>query len=152
MKNFRLSLIVLILFTFSCSSDDEEEFYTKDFEINEFPQEWKLVRSISGFDREVSEGEELSTTQVYKFNKDQIFVKKVILDQETYIGEGVYELVEDDQGRWWFYLTYTKKGGAVDSCLAESDKEQLYFNTETVELQGGSPECDGPLLYFKRIK
>ncbi len=152
MENFKLSLIVLIFFISACSNDDEAEYFTKDFKINQFPQEWRLAKSVNGFSGEVSEWKELSTTQVYKFNKNQTFLKKVVIDQETYIGKGIYDLKEDNQGRLWFYLTFSNSGGTVESCLPERDKEHLYFNEESKELQGGSHECDGPALYFKRVK
>ncbi|HKJ40592.1 MAG TPA: hypothetical protein VKA27_00810, partial [Sunxiuqinia sp.] len=87
MKFFVLALIAAFAIT-SCS---KEENSTIDFQS--FPQKWELVK-IDGSDSLQLNGDNWQET--YLLNADSSFEKIRILDQDTAMGSGTFQIVQSE--------------------------------------------------------
>ena len=141
MKNSFL-LLLIICFALSCSKDKDE-----NFDIDEYPQKWILVKMSSQVPNSETTGENMVWQEYYALQADGSFIKHREIDGTTYEAAGTFALMDlaDDK---YLKLTYDKDYEIIGSCAANQ--------TETLRIVSGNKiagtwlACDGPGLEYER--
>lgn len=140
MKFFVLALIAAFAIT-SCS---KEENSTIDFQS--FPQKWELVK-IDGSDSLQLNGDNWQET--YLLNADSSFEKIRILDQDTAMGSGTFQIVQSENENYLLLnFDSVTDEDIVSSCLR--NKEDFIYQPNN-RFVGTWNECDGPKLEYQRV-
>jgi hypothetical protein len=135
-----LFIFVIVLISISCS---------KEFDLDQFPQEWKLISmSADQISPTTITGSEMEWQETYAFNSDGTFTKSRIRDGISSTATGTFEF-KDTSDKKYFELTFVNGISLVTSC--SPGKEVLWVLSETELLLDWAP-CDGMGLKYERIK
>jgi hypothetical protein len=135
-----LFIFAIILISISCS---------KEFDLDQFPQEWKLISmSTDQISPSTITGSEMEWQETYAFNSDGTFTKSRIRDGISSAATGTFEF-KDTSDKKYFELTFVTGISLVTSC--SPGKEVLLVLSET-KLLGDWAPCDGIGLIYERIK
>ncbi len=147
MKSLLYFIFASVLLLSSCSKTIDA-LESKDFSINNYPQTWKLIKMTGSQEGSESSGEEMEWQENYVFNSDGSFVKTRISTGELKSASGRYFFNEEIQS---FILDYGKSNPIIGSC-GSAVEESLYYTKDSKILQSNWWACDGPGLFYKRIK
>ena len=141
-------LVLASFLVLSSCSKDNDTLVNKDFTSNDFPQTWKLIKmtgSVQGFE---SEGEDMDWQENYLFRSDGTFLKTRITEGESESASGSFIFDSQNQN---FLLSYNQVNNITGSCSSDA-KEHLYFPQNSLILLSNWWACDGPGLFYERIK
>ncbi|MEO2071860.1 MULTISPECIES: hypothetical protein [Zunongwangia] len=141
--------ILLVMLILNSCSDDKENRELQNLSFNEFPQEWELVKitgSIPGY--EIT-NDEIEMQEIYVFESDGSFSKTRIENQKETSFGGHYILSEDKKS---IQLMYDESNPIIGNCSSDENIENLYIDEEDQFLLNNWWACDGPGLYYQRVK
>ncbi len=142
MKNL---LYILLACTFFACSDSESE---KKFDINVFPQKWKLVEMSGNIPNSTTTGADMGWQETYVLNADGTFLKSRVRDGVTTEASGTYTLQTLSANENHLVLTYPTYSELIGSCTSRSG-ESLWMQTSTSMISSWA-QCDGPGLKYER--
>lgn len=148
MKNPFYFLLVSLFVLISCSNDNDATESKSLLLKNDYPQTWKLIKMTGSYKGSETVGEEMEWKENYVFMSDGTFVKTRIAEGESQSASGTYDYDETNQN---FLLEYEKMSNLVGTCDSEA-KEYLYFDKDGKILLSNWWACDGPGLFYERIK
>lgn len=139
MNKILLFLFVIILT--SCS---------KEFDLDKFPQEWKLVSMSAGqiAPAIIKTGSEMEWQETYTLNSDGTFTKSRNLSGIITDASGTF-VFKDISNEKYIELSFVTGISLVSSC--SSGKEMMWVRSEK-KMQGTWSACDGIGLEYERIK
>jgi hypothetical protein len=142
-----LCFFLLCLLVFGCSKKNNSDDL---LDINSFPQEWRLTGMSGGLAGGFFSGNEMSWQEALTLQNDMTFLKVRQLDNDKFEGRGTFTFNEKD-GEMYLTLEYYSETELIESCTGEKSTES-FFMPSTTSLSGGSAPCDGPGLFYERIK
>ena len=140
--------VLASLFVISSCSKDNDTLESRDLTLNDFPQTWKLIKMTGSLEGSESVGPEMAWQENYVFNSDGTFLKTRITEGESESASGSYVFENDNQS---FILDYDQINSIIGSCNSDAE-EHLYFNEDSKILLSNWWACDGPGLFYERIK
>ncbi len=142
-----ITITVLLISIFSCADITKSNTTSND---NENPQKWKLVK-ISGSFANVpaTTGSDMLWQEYYLLKNDNTFIKSREINKKNTEAKGTYAYKTLTDGEY-LELTYESDNTLIENCTADT-KELLRRNNEN-ELAGTSIACDGPGLFYEKIK
>ena len=147
MKSLSYFALASFFFLSSCSKNNDS-LESEDFSAYKFPQTWKLVKMTGNFEGSVSIGQEMVWQENYVFKSDGSFNKTRITERESESASGRYIFDEINNN---FLLNYEQYFEIIANCSSNT-KEYLYFNEDSNLLLSNWWACDGPGLFYERIK
>ncbi|MGB5204018.1 hypothetical protein [Eudoraea sp.] len=139
--------LLLSLLIVACTNNDDSE---NVFDIKSFPQEWELTGMSGGLSPVLLTGSDMTWQETLTLESDGRFLKVRRFDEVRIEGAGDFSFSEKE-GETYLNLTYDSETILIESCTGEKLLETLFMPT-TTSLRGGSAPCDGPGLYYNRIK
>lgn len=144
--------LILILFVIcsivSCSKDDDlkEE---QAFDIEKYPQKWKLVKMTGSWTNSVSTGKSMEWQEYYLLKSDGTFIKH--RDHDGTISEvsGTFSIVNSEDDKF-VQLVHETDNEIIVNCYSDQT-ESLWLKSEN-ELRGTADACDWPKLEYKRVE
>lgn len=145
MKNqYVLLLCILII---SCTTSDDSSGV---LDIDSFPQQWKLTGMSGGLSGSFFTGSEMSWQETITLQSDMRFLKIRQFEDEKLEGSGSFAFNEKE-GEMYLTLEYDSETQLIENCFGEKITENL-FMPSNISLAGGSAPCDGPGLFYERMK
>lgn len=120
------------------------------FDINSFPQEWELTEMSGSLSNVILTGSDMTWQETLSLESDGRFLKVRRFDEVRIEGAGDFSFSEKE-GETYLNLIYDSETILIESCTGEKLNETLFMPTST-SLRGGSAPCDGPGLYYDRVK
>ena len=143
-KKYAFLLSFLLI---GCTNSNDSE---GSFDMNSFPQEWKLTGMSGGLTNNILIGNDMPWQENITLEEDGRFLKARQFEEVRIEGAGSFSF-EEKEGETYLNLEYDSETLLIESCTGEKLNETLFMrNTES--LTGGSAPCDGPGLYYDRIK
>ena len=144
-----LFYFVLASFFVMCScSKDNDTLESKDLTLNIYSQTWKLIKMTGSLVGYQSVGQDMAWQEIYVFKADGTFLKTRITEGESESAFGSYTFDNDNQN---FLLDYDNPNNTIGNCGSDS-QEYLYFHQDGKILLSNWWACDGPGLFYERIK
>ncbi len=128
--------------SFACSDSDDAK---RVFDIDSYPQLWKLTAMSGGLSGAFYEEDELPWQETITLRRDETFTKVRLIDNEILEGNGVF-IFEEKNGTMYLILKFDSETELIESCIGEKIT-QTFVMTSNNSLGGGSAPCDGPLFY-----
>jgi hypothetical protein len=136
--------IFLLVFTvcsiLSCSKEEK-------FEIDNFPQNWILVKMTGQIRNSETVGEKMAWQEYYLLKSDGTFIKYRERDGINFSASGNFSFVERADGKY-LELSYNEDSQIVGSCY-NNQTESLWLESNNI-LTSTWFACDGPGLVYKR--
>ncbi|MGB5357806.1 MAG: hypothetical protein WBN11_14040 [Eudoraea sp.] len=143
-KKYAFLLSFLLI---GCTNSNDSE---GSFDMNSFPQEWKLTGMSGGLTNNILIGNDMPWQENITLEEDGRFLKARQFEEVRIEGAGSFSF-EEKEGETYLNLEYDSETLLIESCTGEKLNETLFMrNTES--LTGGSAPCDGPGLFYDRIK
>ncbi|GAA4270917.1 hypothetical protein U6A24_03375 [Aquimarina gracilis] len=141
------SIFILV----ACSKDhDSSAQPNSPLKADQYPQQWKLVKMTGSIaDIPPAIGENMEWQEDYLLQSDGTFIKTRERENNTTTVKGTYAFVKLSDGTY-LELIHESENTLLCNCSAEL-KEYLKLDTDT-DLIGTCWACDGPGLFYKRIK
>lgn len=143
-----LYLVLASVFVISSCSNSNGAIDSKDLSVNNYPQTWKLIKITGSMAGSESVGQEMEWQENYVFKSDGSFIKTRNTDGKSESASGSYIFEDNIQN---FLLEYNESSPIIGSC-GPANKESLYLNEESKILQSNWWACDGPGLFYERLK
>ncbi len=95
-------------------------------------------------------GSEMSWQESITLQSNKRFIKVRQIENDRIEGVGFFTFSENE-GEMYLTLEYDSETELIESCIGEKLIEKFYMPS-FISLTGGSAPCDGPGLYYERIK
>lgn len=140
----RYVLFLFGLFVASCSSDNNVK---QVFDINNFPQEWVLV--TSEITNSMSKSDTLNEQESIVLLSSGRFTKTKETESGYISSEGDFEFVQSDD-QIILQLNHDAHNELIINC--SDSLIELFALVSDSSLSGGAVPCDGPAVFYQRIK
>jgi hypothetical protein len=122
---------------------------TKEFDLDKFPQEWKLITMTANqITSSMTTGADMEWQEMYTLKSNGTFTKS--RDRKGIITEAIGSFVfTDSPDCKYLELTYETGIALITSCTP--GKEILWIRSDT-KMQGTWSACDGLGLEYERIR
>jgi len=149
-------LLMLSMLTLSCSEDEENEKQKDmnlDLVLKELPQKWKLVKTTGSFAGSENTGDDMQWQETYTFNNDDTFTKtRLQKSGDKITASGTFVIGEESEtSEKSLKLTFNESSAIIGSCHNEP-VEYLYYKKDSDLLLSNWWACDGPGLFYKKVK
>lgn len=143
-----VAFIVLVTILFSCSKEADELI---EFESDEYPQKWELVRITGQLVGSVWTGGDMQWQEYYLLKSDSTFLRWRVEGDQEFEEEGTFSVKETEFEELMMILTYDNANDLVGSCYGSKTKETLDITSNT-KMQNTWNACDGPGWEYKRVE
>lgn len=148
-----LYFILVVTFLLNSCSKSDDVIPIPNFEDNEFPQEWKLaIMTIGMVPNSETYGQEMPMQETYIFNEDGSFTKNRITEEDSLTVEGTYKYQEEAETEEAIILEHDAVNTLIGNCSSSKKSEYLYFIKDDAYLRSNWHACDGPSLFYERVK
>jgi hypothetical protein len=149
MKNLLICICLLGTGLLSCSKNEDDALKT-DFDPQQFPQKWQLVKMRGSMVNSETTGAAMGWQESYLFWEDHKFTKSRQRGTMLTEASGTF-VVEERAGEKVMILTYDSDSDLIGNCTSEL-KEGLVMTSNTQLLNGWWQACDGPYLEYARVE
>lgn len=141
-----LTLLLLFLcFLSACNKEEDDD----NFDIDEFPQKWELVKMTGQIPNSETTGDKMEWQEYYRLNLDSTFTKLRERNGEVVEASGNFVFEELSDGEY-LVLSYKTDNILIGSC-SNNLEEVLWLKSET-KMTSTWLACDGPGLEYKRTE
>lgn len=143
------NILIFIIVIPSCSTRNLDTNRPSDSKPKDF-QEWKLTKVIRANKNIEMNGSEIERPEIYRFYDNGTFEKIQLRYGKPLKASGNYK-IRKDHGVLNYELDYTAYSEIIGNCTGEN-KETLSMKTTDKYLKSSWWACDGPGLFYEKLK